>query len=247
MKVQDGLTLVEILVAMAILGIVLALIINWQTQTLQLTTRTSAQAQQLADLNDMTGYIGDRVRSAVRVRVATSGLSVNSGSGNACTTSTPCLVAVMPEYTSAGTQKFVLYVYRMQDRSAVSTDDKTDDSWAENNVQVLREYRSTDTSSTPISCLLGTGETFETAAATPCAAMRNLSTLSSVSGLQPYLVSDYLTPSNTLPSGASPFVYTANTRSTTITVQSRKQVSGVIKTVPATGAYTLTVQARNVP
>uniref|UniRef100_UPI002869D02F PulJ/GspJ family protein n=1 Tax=Deinococcus sp. TaxID=47478 RepID=UPI002869D02F len=64
MRKQEGLTLVEILVAMAILGIILVLITNWQTQTLQITTKTNNLATQTAELNDLTGYIGDRVRSA---------------------------------------------------------------------------------------------------------------------------------------------------------------------------------------
>lgn len=247
MKIDAGLTLVEVLVAMAILGIVLALITNWQTQTLQLTTSTSAQAQQLADLNDVTGYIGDRVRAAVRVRVATSGLTVNTGTGNACSASSPCLAVVIPEGTAAGALKYVLYVYRMQARSVVSSDDKLDDTWAEDNVQVLREYRSADTASTPINCVPGAGATFETSVVSACATMRNLDTQTSLTGFQPFLIADYLTPSDALPGGVTAFSWLPASRSVTVNVQSLRRVRGVSKTLPAASAYTLTVQGRNLP
>lgn len=242
-----GLTLIEILLALAIMGVVLALITSWQTSTLDLTTRTNVTGRGLTELNDLTGYVGDRVRAALRVRVATSGLSVNTDSGNVCSAAQPCLAVVLPDATAAGTvTKYVLFVYRMEPRSKVTLD-KAPDAWAEGNVQVLREYRSGDSGSTPVNCVPAAGETFETASGAGCAAMRDLAGLSAVRGFQPYLVSDYLTPADSLPGGAAPFGWDAATRSVTLSVQFRQQARGRLTTLPPTQAYALNVRARNAP
>ncbi|UBV42070.1 prepilin-type N-terminal cleavage/methylation domain-containing protein [Deinococcus taeanensis] len=241
-----GLTLIELLLAMAIMGVVLVLITNWQTSTLDLTTRTNATGRGLSELTDLTGYVGDRVRSAQRVRVATSGLSVNTGSGNACSALRPCLAAVLPEVDPAGkVTQYVLYVYRMEPRSVVTLD-KTPDAWAEDNVQVLREYRS-GAGSTPANCVPSAGETFATASSAACQDMRNLAGLAEVKSFTPYLVSDYLTPSDQLPGGAAPFTWNAATRSVTLRVQFRQQARGRVTTLPSAQPYALDVRARNVP
>ena len=245
---EAGLTLIEILLALGIMGVVMALITNWQTGTLNITTRTNATARGLTELNDLTGYVGDRVRTAQRVRVATSGLSVNSGSGNTCSALSPCLAVVLPETnpTTGAVTKYVLFVYRMEPRSKV-TADKTPDDWAEDHVQVMREYRSGDSGTTPVNCVPAAGQTFETATGAGCPAMQGLAGLTSVGGFNPYLVADYLTPSDQLPGSAAPFEWSAATRSVTLRVQFRQQAGGRVTTLPPTQAYALNVQARNAP
>ncbi|MFD1732336.1 type II secretion system protein J [Deinococcus malanensis] len=154
MKGNAGLTLVEVLVALALMGTIFALLTSWQASTLNLSARTAALSHSLAELNDTSGYLGDRLRAAVRVRVATANLSVN---GAACTNVTPCLAIVVPEYDPGGMTRYHLHTYRLEARSRVSPADKVTDSWAEANVQVLREYRSTDpfggSGSTPRDCV----------------------------------------------------------------------------------------------
>ncbi|MFC4427726.1 PulJ/GspJ family protein [Deinococcus navajonensis] len=245
----QGLTLVELLVAMAIMGIIFMLITQWQVSTLNISTRSNAMSRSLGDLNDLSGYLGDRVRAAVRVRVATSGLSVNAGAGSACSADRPCLAVVLPEYSPSGVvSRYNLYVYRMMPRSAVThPDDKVEDPWAEGQVQVLKEYRSEDSGSAPTHCVLGVGETFDTAAAPACATMRSLGSATAFSGLGSYLVADYLTPASSLGAGQVPFAYDSATRVITLAFQHRQQVRGQTTALPAAEPYTLQVQARNVP
>ncbi|MFC4638987.1 PulJ/GspJ family protein [Deinococcus hohokamensis] len=245
----QGLTLVELLVAMAIMGVIFTLITHWQVSTLQLSARSNALSRSLGDLNDLSGYLGDRVRAAVRVRVATSGLSVNSGAGSACSTDRPCLAVVLPEYSpSSVVDRYNLYVYRMMPRSAVThPDDKVEDPWADSHVQVLKEYRSEDHVSTPINCVLGAGETFDSAAAPACVTMRNLDSATSFGGLGSYLVADHLTPAGSLGAGHAPFAYDRATRVLTLEFQHRQQVRGQTTLLPAAEPYSLQVQARNVP
>lgn len=244
-----GLTLVELLVAMAIMGVLFVLITHWQVSTLNLSARSNAASRSLGDLNDLSGYLGDRVRAAVRVRVATSGLSVNSGAGSACSADRPCLAVVLPEYSPSGVAvRYNLYVYRMMPRSAVAhPDDKVEDPWAEGHVQVLKEYRSEDRDSAPINCVLAPGETFDTAAAPACVTMRNLGSAAALSGLGSYLVADYLTPAGSLGAGHVPFAYDSATRVITLEFQHRQQVNGQTTLMPGAEPYVLQVQARNVP
>lgn len=136
--------------------------------------------------------------------------------------------------TTGAVTKYVLFVYRMEPRSAV-TADKTPDDWAETNVQVLREYRSGDSGTTPVNCVPGAGQTFETATGAGCAAMQGLAGLASVGGFNPYLVADYLTPSDKLPGSAAPFEWSAATRSVTLRVQFRQQAGGRVTTLPHPG------------
>ncbi|WP_373295786.1 type II secretion system protein J [Deinococcus ficus] len=135
----QGFTLVELLIAMGLLGIVLTLVMNWQMSTLNISTRTNALVRSLNDLNDLTGYVGDRVRSAVRVHVFTSG-TINTGTTSStstlCSPETPCLALVLPVTTpdTGVVTGFDQYIYRMSNRANVSSDDKADDVWADTSV-----------------------------------------------------------------------------------------------------------------
>ncbi|WP_034385480.1 type II secretion system protein J [Deinococcus sp. YIM 77859] len=249
MKRRDaGLTLVELLVAMAIIGIVFALVTNWQTSTLSISTRTNALSQRLSELNDVTGYVGDRVRSALAVR--TSGFTVNAASApnsGLCDTVTPCLAVLVPveEAEVSGSavvykQSFLQLIYRMEPRSTwpATDEDKVPDSWADNaanNVMILREYYARCTVTTTNDC-----SAFKTA----------FSTTTAFSGMNRYLVSDYLTSVDSSGSAITPFTYsydaTKHVGMVTLKFQGKQQVRGTTSFTPPTGPYTLTVQARNV-
>lgn len=252
---EGGLTLVELLVAMAIMGIVFVLVTNWQVSTLSISTRTNALSQRLSDLTDVTGYVGDRVRAAVRVRAASSNsLTVNTGTGSACSTERPCLAVVLPRPSATGeVTQYDLHIYRVEPRSVVNEADKVADTWAETNVQVLREYR-THSASSPATCQatpaqFAAGSFGGTSGnVSNCTTMHNLmngATLA-VSNTHPYLVSDHFTPANELGSSTVPFQYDATTKSVKLAFQTKQQVRGQTQLTPAT-PYTLTVQARNVP
>lgn len=249
----------ELLVALALMGIVFVLLTSWQASTLDLSTRTAALSHSLAELNDTSGYLGDRIRAAVRVRVATAGLSVNSLS---CTNDHPCLALVVPDHSSGGTlARYHLHVYRLEIRSRVAPADKVADPWAEANVQVLREYRSTDpfggSGSTPRDCvgspaqllasppMIGSGApAYPPNNLASCQALLNLNAATSLAGMQPYLVADYLTPAGNL--GDAPFAYSPADRTVTLRFQYRQRVRGREMRTPDS-PYTLTVQARNLP
>lgn len=246
MKRTDGLTLVEILVAMAILGIVLALVTNWQTQTLQLTTKTGVLAQQLADLNDLTGYVGDRVRSATQMRL--TGLTVNAASAqNAgkCDSTTPCLAVLVPEQEVSGatiTRRWLRLVFRVESRALWSNSDvdKVPDTWADtaaNKVVIIREYRET--------C------TVTISPPNDCVPFKSSFSGAVFSGMNTALVADNLTSVDQAGAVITPFVFKPSSSTSipsntlTLKIQSKKTVRGTTSFTPGDGPYTLDVQARN--
>ncbi|WP_168734657.1 prepilin-type N-terminal cleavage/methylation domain-containing protein [Deinococcus sp. KSM4-11] len=250
MKSQSGLTLVEILVAMAILGIILILVTNWETQTLQLTTKTNTLATQIAELNDLSGYIGDRVRSASQVRL--TGFTVNAASAvNAgkCDTTTPCLavLALEEEVNTATTPSTVTrtwfrLVYRVEPRSTWSSVSKVPDTWADNaanNVVVVREYRD--------NCIEASGGVCS-ASSPPLTVDAYKASFSDAafSSMSPALVTDYLSSVDQSGAAITPFALDTVTNTIILTFQSKRNVKSVTTFTPADNPMTLAVQARNV-
>lgn len=253
-----GLTLVEVLVAMGLLGIVLLLVTDWQTQTLTLTARTNAQADQLAELNDLSGYLGDRIRSAAQVRL--SGFTVNAASAvnnGKCDTTTPCVAVLSLEEDADPstspptiTRRWLRLVYRVEPRATWTGADKVPDTWADdpdNAVRVLREYRD--------SCTEVSGGTCSVTGGSPAitvAAYRAAFTGAAFSGMSPALVADYLTAVDQAGTAIVPFALTAAqpvgaANPVILTFQSVRNVRGTVAYTPGAGAYRLSVQARNVP
>lgn len=254
---------------MGLLGIILALILNWQMSTLNISTRTNAMSRSLNDLNDVTGYVGDQVRSAARVRVVTSGFTINSSPSFSCTTHYPCLLLTVPRETDTGTgvvAKYQLVIFRMSPRSDVTNAyDKVSDSWADSNVNVLFEFRSKDpgtSTSAPSNCVIRETDsggnvtyqsTLEASIRTGCSALRenasgvHLSSLSSVSNFDRYIVSDYLASKSELGAGNSAFAYNTATKELTLNFRDKQRVRGTTTFLPASEPFTMTVQARNVP
>lgn len=251
MSRQAGLTLVEVLVAMAILGIILMLVTNWQTQTLQITARTTTLAEQLAELNDLSGYLGDRVRSASQLRL--TGLTVNAASAvNAgkCDTTTPCLAALaMDERVDTSTspatvtRRWLRLVYRVEPRSTWVGADKVPNDWADNaanKVVILREYRDTCTETGSGTC---SGSTPPLTVASFKASFLD----AAFSGMSPGLVADNLSSVDQDGLAIVPFTFTPASTTVRLTFQSRRSVRGVTTSAPGAAPYTLDVQARNVP
>lgn len=262
-QAEAGLTLVEMLIAMAIMGIVFVLVTNWQVSTLSISARTNATAERLSDLTDVTGYVGDRVRGAIYVRDSGFKINDSAAGGGVCNAITPCLAVLISETdpnigkvtssaVTSGTTTLInaisstgvryrYHVYRLEPRSSLDEKDKPNDEWADSNTQVLIEYRGRGPSGTILesSCPSEEVKLSDTNCSDMIAKFVNESHFK---GLQPYLVSDYLTPASTT---YQPFVWDSTRRTMTLRFQSKFQVRGTEQLLPST-PYTLTVQARNV-
>jgi len=127
---KRGLTLLEILVALAVLAIFTTALLAFTQGTLTANRLARKQAQLLEELKDATGYLADTLQEAQKV------LSSATVNDQTCEPPT-CLAVLLPE--DGG--KCVLRAYRLEPRSAVGDDYKSKDPWADANTRTLREYR----------------------------------------------------------------------------------------------------------
>lgn len=144
---SSGFTLIEILVSIAIFGIVMLAILNLQNGTIQTTSNVINASDRLADQTLATSYIADRFRGA-RVITGTTTTALSLGStttcSNAATSANPCIAFITPETTygdaSGAMTRYVHLAYRYEARTGFA--DRQPDVWADTNgVEIIREYR----------------------------------------------------------------------------------------------------------
>jgi prepilin-type N-terminal cleavage/methylation domain-containing protein len=128
---RRGFTLLEILVALAVLAIFTTALLAFTQGTLTANRVARKQAQLLEELKDAAGYLADTLQEAQRV------LSSATVNGRGCQPPT-CLAVLLPEGSACA-----LRAYRLEARSGVGDDYKSPDPWADANTRMLREYRRT--------------------------------------------------------------------------------------------------------
>jgi prepilin-type N-terminal cleavage/methylation domain-containing protein len=129
--VKRGFTLLEILVALAVLAIFTTALLAFTQGTLTANRVARKQAQLLEELKDAAGYLADTLQEAQRV------LSSATINGSGCQPPT-CLAVLLPKDGTCA-----LRAYRLEARSDVGDDYKSPDPWADANTRMLREYRLT--------------------------------------------------------------------------------------------------------
>jgi len=126
---RRGFTLLEILVALAVLAIFTTALLAFTQGTLTANRVARKQAQLLEELKDAAGYLADTLQEAQRV------LSSATVNGRGCQPPT-CLAVLLPEGGACA-----LRAYRLEARSDVGDNYKSPDPWADANTRMLREYR----------------------------------------------------------------------------------------------------------
>lgn len=220
-----GLSLLEVLLVIAIMGILLAAITKVVTGTLATTSLATSQSDQLLSIKDTVGYVSDQIRSAAAVYDT---LTVDSNVCSTNNTTAPCFGVKQPVVDSSGNitvDSYVIKVFRLRTRSNLDANYKIANSWADSNTYFLEEYRYSCTTS---GCPNNAG---------------------SISGGSWYFVADDLTLNNT--SGTfTPFTVVTNGSSirdgVIIRVRATAQISGRQIYVPSNGIYSVTVRARNI-
>jgi prepilin-type N-terminal cleavage/methylation domain-containing protein len=128
---KRGFTLLETLVALAVLAIFTTALLAFTQGTLTANRVARKQAQLLEELKDAAGHLADTLQEAQRV------LSAATVNGRGCQPPT-CLAVLLPEGGACA-----LRAYRLEARSGVGDDYKSPDPWADANTRTLREYRLT--------------------------------------------------------------------------------------------------------
>jgi prepilin-type N-terminal cleavage/methylation domain-containing protein len=128
---KRGFTLLEILVALAVLAIFTTALLAFTQGTLTANRVARKQAQLLEELKDAAGYLADTLQEAQKV------LSSATVNGSGCQPPT-CLAVLLP-----GGGTCALRAYRLEARSDVGDNYKSPDPWADANTRMLREYRLT--------------------------------------------------------------------------------------------------------
>lgn len=227
MNRTQGVTLIELLVAMALMGIILAVLLQFQGSTLSLSERENSRAARLQAINDISGYLGDRVKAAQAVRDTPA----CSPSGTS-----PCLAVVLPKVdrTCGVAKNWTLFRFEYVARSTIPAAERAPaPGLSDTGIYGLKETR-TD---------FGTDATFDSSCQSATAPVAPPGASSSPAGTA---TSGYLATNLTLPTNA--FEYDATKRTVTIRLRSAaySRLKG-IEYLPATTPYKLTVFARNLP
>lgn len=141
---RQGFTLVEMLVAMAILSIVMGALLALTTGTLSFSATAMSTSARQRELNDATGYIADSIRraSTVYVTTATATVTLNGDACKLTPAASSCFSVVVPEATGGSTiNRYMQLFYRVEPRSSLETSLKVSDGWSDANTYVIKEYR----------------------------------------------------------------------------------------------------------
>lgn len=201
---KAGFTLIELVVAVGIVGLLLAGIGTFLNGTLRFSSNSIGNADRLRELNDVSGYVVDNLRRASDIDIGTCTPSGYAGS-------LECAAVVVPESRNGvPIDAYARLTYVRVPRDAFVAAEPgvlPTDPWMNANTDVLVEYR-VDACTPPSTC------------SPPYAATLSLSGMSG-----PYVVLDGL--SSDLPS-----VFASTTTGVSFSVQERGQNTRVPSSGP---------------
>lgn len=230
-----GFTIVEIVIAMAIMGILLSFVVSVQSSTFKSADQLMGSAQRLSNLEQATVYMASRVQEA---RAISTSATVNGQSCN-ITDTNPCFVVQVAEYPSDGnsitnaTYKYL--VYRFIPRAALSVADRSPNEWADSNTYAVSQSQQVicypDTSDLTRACDRKKVNPDFTNIMTPAQSTNQV-------------VIDMLT--KTASDGSfAPFAYDATKGQFTFQFRQANQQNGNVVYTPTQGPYKQIVQRRN--
>ncbi|MDB5045982.1 MAG: prepilin-type N-terminal cleavage/methylation protein, partial [Deinococcus sp.] len=244
-----GFTLVELLVAMALLSIMLVALGAVESSTMKASNEITGEASRLQALQDAAGYVGDRVRAA---SVLSTSLSVN---GSACDLTPaagnlPCFAVLVGEVRQIGANAqydanaYLYLVYRLVARTQLASADRTPSTWADANTYALVESRQLVCAPNAAAPVLPCAATTVTGVSTAIPT----SIPTSITTTATNVLMDYAT----LDQNPGTFTAFSNTASTTsapgqlvLRFRQKQQQRGQTIYTPRSGPFELTVQRRN--
>ena len=232
-----GFTLVELLISLAILGVMLAALTSVEFSTLKGSSELTSQADQVRSLQDLSGYLGDRLRAARDVSTTTTTVNGVPCTLTPASNDTPCFALLVAEARQQGTtvqyvpNTYLYLVYRLIPRSQLAAADKAPDSWADINTFAVVESRFVVCQPDP------SITTIPACTAPPTALPTSFSTGA------PNVLMDYATLDASSGS-VTPFAYSASGQFTLL-LRQKRLVSGSVKYSPWNAPVQLVVQRRN--
>lgn len=228
---QAGLTILEMLISMLILGFIITMIISVESSTLKFSSKQQDASVQLTSLVEATGYMGDMVRQSAALQTS---MTVNGMACSISSTTNPCFGIMVPASQGSDPANpskidaYLMLVYRMENRSGLPSDYKTTNNWADANTWVIKEYRS-------VVCQ---------AAGCPTTGLPAVPT--TISNANWYLVTDQIAKVRSNGNSYVPFALsTSNVRQFTLQLQSVSRVMNETRYIPTTGPQSLTIVMRN--
>lgn len=236
-----GFTLVEVLIVLAILGIILVAVMNVQVGMMRDSARVTGQANRLQELEDASNYVADRLKGA---SVVSTSLTVNGESCTISSTTSPCFGVLTREFrdvsgsTPVRPNAYLYLVYRLVPRSTPAEGERVTDTWADSNTLALVEYRK-------LACA-PTGQADNLSGAVPaCTTTTTPTTVPpTLAGAEMNVIMDRTTV-DAVSGTFTPFAYTASTRKFEIKLRVKEREQGTVRYAPGNGPLTLIVQHRN--
>lgn len=245
-------TLVELLVAMAIFGILIAALVSLEASTVSAADTVIGQANRTRTLQEASSYLGARLRAA---KLVSTSLSVN---GQSCSLtppagSLPCFAVLVSEARPVGgtapyqDNAYSYLIFRLIPRSALATADKAANSWADTNTLALTQSQVLICEPVSAPCTTDSpatapGVTIPTA----LPASLNITPSTAATHTLDQVVADMATLDLTPGSGTFvPFTYTALSRQFTLQFRQKTSERGRVRYTPSGEPYRLTIQRRN--
>lgn len=133
MRSSGGFTILELLIAVAITALLLGGIGVFMAGTMKFSSNSIGTADDLEELNNVSGYLLDQVRTAREVAV---------GDCSGTTPSYPCVSLVVPRSRAGGDiDAYERLVFEVVPRDTLSSEVRTNDAWADANTAAVVEYR----------------------------------------------------------------------------------------------------------
>ena len=231
MSKQNGFTILEMLVSLAILSLLGGALLYITQQFLKTSSSTLRYADTIQDLNDASNYLSNNIRRASKI-VPSIQLNGKPCSLDVLPPNLPCFGLIIPESRNGGEiDTYSFLAYKIDSRSELQDRLKTEDTWADENTYIIREYRrvictTLDSPSNP---------PFDFPCENP----------SAISRAQPYMVLEGLSLDAGLVTGTTlaPFVAEGNQLQLNLRLVKRDRAKE--RYYPANNATSLTIHLRN--
>lgn len=250
MRRLQAFTLLELLAAMAIFGLLIAALIRLEASTLSAADTVIGQANRTRSLQEASSYLASRLRAAKQV---SSSLSVN---GQSCSLtppagSLPCFAVLVSEARPVGgaapyqDNAYSYLVFRLIPRSALAAADKAANPWADANTLALTQSQVLICEPVSAPCTTDSPATAPSVTI-PGSIPASLSLTPGSTTTLDQVVADMATLDLTPGSGTFvPFAYAALSRQFTLQFRQKSSERGRVRYTPSGEPYRLVIQRRN--